>query len=260
MNKKLKESGKRIQTLLEQIYKNQIAVRNGDSPDYSYDIEKKHFIVDIVVYLNYKMKIAVVWDNKYRRENGCTSHYFHWMQNIDSERIAQGFIDIGNKRFKTDHGLISERILIMSFDTLVDNLNALLDLFRPEELENEVLPQSNEKQVIRGRRTISQWNRDREFRSKVLRAFEGKCAICRCAEEKLLQAAHIIAVAAGGNDDVENGICLCANHHIMLDKQLIDIDYRKMRLSHISESVKSMPWYEAFIRNGNELVKRKKEY
>lgn len=31
--------------------------------------------------------------------------------------------------------------------------------------------------------------------------YDNKCAICRCSEPKILQAAHIIAVSDGGNDD-----------------------------------------------------------
>ena len=98
----------------------------------------------------------------------------------------------------------------------------------------------------RRRITTSRWNRQLLFRKKVLQAYGCQCAICRCAEKALLEAAHIQAVASGGSDAVSNGICLCANHHLMLDEHLIEIDYKNAELSFVADSVKNMPWYTYF--------------
>jgi putative restriction endonuclease len=66
-----------------------------------------------------------------------------------------------------------------------------------------------------------------QFRTLVLRAYTGRCAVCALREADLLQAAHILedrdprGVAA-----VSNGIALCAMHHLAYDRNLMGIDPR----------------------------------
>ncbi len=69
--------------------------------------------------------------------------------------------------------------------------------------------------VLRGIRTP-------RFREEVLRAYERRCAICgydgRLGDTPLgLEAAHIKWYAWHGPDQVDNGLALCAFHHIALD-------------------------------------------
>ncbi|KAA1054689.1 HNH endonuclease [Azospirillum argentinense] len=61
------------------------------------------------------------------------------------------------------------------------------------------------------------------FRREVLNAYGRQCALCSISEPSLLRAAHIVDVAAGGSDDISNGICLCVNHEIAYDKGIIVI-------------------------------------
>lgn len=67
-------------------------------------------------------------------------------------------------------------------------------------------------------------SRDPSFRTRILSAYGYKCAICGETITAVLQAAHIVAVADGGGDDTSNGICLCANHHLMYDSKMFRID------------------------------------
>ena len=65
--------------------------------------------------------------------------------------------------------------------------------------------------------------RDPGFRSAVLRAYERRCAVCdydiRLGDDLLgLEAAHIRWHAAGGPDEVNNGLALCGFHHKALDR------------------------------------------
>ena len=65
--------------------------------------------------------------------------------------------------------------------------------------------------------------RDPNFRSRVLQAYERRCAVCdydiRLGDELLgLEAAHIRWHAAGGPDEVSNGLALCGFHHKALDR------------------------------------------
>lgn len=63
------------------------------------------------------------------------------------------------------------------------------------------------------------------FRARVLSAYETKCAICKLAHGRLLDAAHITP----DNDEssstsVTNGLSLCKIHHTSYDIRIIGID------------------------------------
>lgn len=65
--------------------------------------------------------------------------------------------------------------------------------------------------------------RDPEFREKILRAYEYRCAICgfdvRLGHYPVaLEAAHIKWHQAGGPDTEVNGLALCALHHKLFDR------------------------------------------
>lgn len=63
------------------------------------------------------------------------------------------------------------------------------------------------------------------FRTAVLRAYGGRCAICALRESALLQAAHILEDRdPRGDAVVANGIAMCAIHHLAYDRNLMGID------------------------------------
>lgn len=70
--------------------------------------------------------------------------------------------------------------------------------------------------------------RDRQFRMRVLQAYDGRCALTGM---KLVngggrletEAAHIMSVEAGGPDHVTNGIALSGTVHWMFDRGLIGL-------------------------------------
>ena len=62
------------------------------------------------------------------------------------------------------------------------------------------------------------------FRSQVLLAYEGRCAICRIRHTELLDAAHIIADGLPrGEPVVPNGLALCKLHHAAFDSSIFGI-------------------------------------
>jgi len=65
------------------------------------------------------------------------------------------------------------------------------------------------------------------FRTLVLRAYGGRCAICALREASLLQAAHILEDRdPRGTATVVNGIAMCAIHHLAYDRNVMGIDPR----------------------------------
>jgi hypothetical protein len=96
------------------------------------------------------------------------------------------------------------------------------------------------------------YQRDKNFRKEVLDAYGHRCAVCRCGADEILQAAHTKEhkFANEGCLDPKYGICLCANHHLMYDNCLIDIDTKKLTLAITQKGkdkqIDRMPWYKEF--------------
>jgi putative restriction endonuclease len=61
------------------------------------------------------------------------------------------------------------------------------------------------------------------FRRRVLKAYKSSCALCRLRHPELLDAAHIIRDADGGQPVVPNGLALCKIHHAAYDTNIIGI-------------------------------------
>ncbi len=61
------------------------------------------------------------------------------------------------------------------------------------------------------------------FRARVIRAYEQACAICRLRHVDLLDAAHILSDADGGQPVVPNGLALCKIHHAAYDRRILGV-------------------------------------
>lgn len=62
------------------------------------------------------------------------------------------------------------------------------------------------------------------FRTRVLLAYETRCAICRLAYGSLLDAAHIVPDGEeGGVPTTPNGLALCKIHHAAYDRNMLGI-------------------------------------
>jgi hypothetical protein len=63
--------------------------------------------------------------------------------------------------------------------------------------------------------------RTRDFRKRVIEAYRRQCTICgeplRKGSLDELEAAHVLAVAAGGPHELRNGLALCGRHHWAFD-------------------------------------------
>jgi putative restriction endonuclease len=61
------------------------------------------------------------------------------------------------------------------------------------------------------------------FRSMVLRAYAGACSVCRLRRAELVDAAHIVTDARGGEPVVPNGLALCRLHHAAFDRNIMGV-------------------------------------
>ena len=87
------------------------------------------------------------------------------------------------------------------------------------EIDAAVAP-ARRVEIVETRRAA----RDVQFRRKVLRAYENRCAVCG-VQLRLLDAAHVLPVdQPGSTDDTNNGVALCALHHRAYDRALIAFD------------------------------------
>lgn len=68
------------------------------------------------------------------------------------------------------------------------------------------------------------------FKFEVLRRYGASCAVCDIRVQALISAAHLVPKKAKGSDDAQNGLALCANHHMALDLGLWRISPDSMTL------------------------------
>ncbi len=61
------------------------------------------------------------------------------------------------------------------------------------------------------------------FRAQVLAAYELACTICRLRHVDLLDAAHILGDAEGGQPVVSNGMAMCKIHHAAFDRGILGV-------------------------------------
>jgi len=72
--------------------------------------------------------------------------------------------------------------------------------------------------------TIRQRLHQRDFREKVLQAYQTSCAFCHLKHRELLDAAHIIPDSEPeGKPIVTNGMALCKLHHAAFDSFLVGV-------------------------------------
>ncbi|EOF5565249.1 HNH endonuclease [Salmonella enterica] len=76
------------------------------------------------------------------------------------------------------------------------------------------------------------------FRARVMTNWDNRCAITGTG--LALEAAHIISHASGGAPTVENGLCLAADLHTLMDRGHLLIDGNVVRLS---DEAKEEPRY-----------------
>ncbi|MCF6444873.1 HNH endonuclease [Nereida sp. MMG025] len=94
-----------------------------------------------------------------------------------------------------------------------------------EDAQQPFIPK---EEIVRESVLTNRKIRDRAFRGRILRAYQGRCAISGMdlrngGGRAEVQAAHIKAVEDGGPDIVQNGLALSGTLHWMFDRGLIAV-------------------------------------
>lgn len=74
----------------------------------------------------------------------------------------------------------------------------------------------------RTRRETRSLVRDARFARRVVAGYDGCCAMCGL-DMGIVEAAHILPVAAAYDDSPRNGLALCPNHHRLFDRHAIGV-------------------------------------
>lgn len=94
--------------------------------------------------------------------------------------------------------------------------------------------------------------RDTNVARRVKEIYDHSCQLCKISIEigqgcRYAEAHHIKPLSQGGPDNIENVLCLCPNHHVMLDYGAIKLSNRDFKLLKHSVS-------DEFIGYHNENV------
>lgn len=185
-----------IKKHLYHIYGNNISVHLSGSTieKIQTNIGLKCKTVDLVVIIHKFFNIAIVWNIKARREQGCNAFSLTYSKSWKNLMCDNHEILTIYKTFKAKECECYEKVIVLDLDTLIELSSCLPELL---EFDSEdvgfptVCKNSLSKETkIRTRNTTSRWNRDRKFSKGVLDAYHYQCAICRCDIPQLLEAAH----------------------------------------------------------------------
>ena len=206
-----------------------------------------------------KKGVFIVWDLEIRRKNNLLGISVR-LKNSSWDNISIGIdeIDVQYKEIGNRGSGIWEKIYVVGLnhiDQLFEHLDEYMKFNKHDKnVPKEIKIESSECEAeSREKYSSERWKRDIKFRNAVLDAYDHKCAVCRCDVEEILQAAHEHGYEPDKtiSDDPKHGICLCANHHLMYDRGLIDISINQKTISILDERVKKMSWFKEFNNEYN---------
>ena len=142
-----------------------------------------------------------------------------------------------------------------------DDPNNLQVFLQVEDRQEQILyPEAAENNdAVRSYITTQAKRRlhQQEFRNKVLKAYQCKCAFCRIKHLPLLDAAHIIPDnEVKGHPIVINGLALCKIHHAAFDANIMGVspDYKIIVKEDILHEIDGPMLKHGIIELHNEKI------
>jgi hypothetical protein len=119
----------------------------------------------------------------------------------------------------------------------------------PLSTKDQILPPPPDLENIDDARTrviaeIVRRQGQRDFRLRLLRAYNGKCAVTSTDLEDVLEAAHIFPYQGAVTNQTSNGILLRSDIHLLFDTGLMTIDPETLRVNISSKLIKTQ--YRAY--------------
>ncbi|QLQ15165.1 MAG: HNH endonuclease [Micropruina sp.] len=123
---------------------------------------------------------------------------------------------------KVRDGIYVPHAPVYVVDDLVEQREFLLALDESVRFLSRLTADAPERRYAE--RLVKQRLHQRDFRGRVIAAYETRCTICRLRHGELLDAAHIIADREDeGVPAVSNGLSLCKIHHAAFDLNMMGI-------------------------------------
>lgn len=157
---------------------------------------------------------------KSKRDRSNSYIYTDYKQFIDYQ-----FLQGTAKGYEVDWKLL-EKAIISIDDTLVKGSNATIkDEVDREQRNIEFDPLRIEDEREKQLAEITKRQGQPEFRDKLLKAYNNKCAVTECDAIEALEAAHIVPYLGKNTNFVSNGILLRADIHTLFDRGLLSFDH-----------------------------------
>lgn len=215
----------------------------------------KFFEYDLVLIFSSIVRRFIVWNVKMHEGLHAGSTVKLSMSNSKVSKSPDNEIKTYPRPLSGTNGAEArnENVTVIPEQRLYDYLSSIETYLLKSSNPNDC-KHTQSLEVLRMVDRIMRSRRDPEFRVKVRNRYHHMCVVCGEKEEKALEAAHIIAVKDGGNDDAENGVCLCANHHLMYDAGIIEIDIGQKRCSFCDGFSSDASWYTEAEERNFELI------
>ncbi len=210
----------------------------------------------IVVSYNYLYNIFIVWNTLYHNDNH-NGDTITLSVNSKAEEVIRE-----NKNGSHDNDIISVNKTLKSSKFKNETIfivgkNALFDFLHnyDEYLQNAISEDDYYTFSKTPRKYVysKRLERNPNFRNIILKKYNYTCIVCGCKEIDILQAAHIKSVASNGTDDVNNGYCLCANHHLLFDRGKLEIDINNQSFKCKNTNEINSCWYKNAAKNNYKL-------
>ncbi|WP_129633788.1 HNH endonuclease [Candidatus Oscillochloris fontis] len=144
------------------------------------------------------------------------SENIHFSPGISSDR---DHIQLQRRKHRLSDFFITTQSTIQEILSETENTLVLEQAFDPHDV-----PDGRERSLA----SIVRRRGQPMFRSMLLTAYEGKCAITHCNAEQALEAAHIVPYRGSDTNHPSNGLLLRADLHTLFDLGLIAINPETM--------------------------------
>ncbi|WDV44091.1 HNH endonuclease [Clostridiaceae bacterium M8S5] len=211
------------------------------------------------------LSITDAW-KKFGKSNGVedlqalikkTSKYVHknTEKKVSNNDYKIGCIVLQSPRFLMDEGFYSLNDIGIDFPGNIVKLK-----YFEHDLESQINNKFrlvNEDKVEYSKNKVKKRHGQRIFREKLIKAYEGRCAITDETCIEVLEAAHIQPYINRDSNDVRNGILLRSDLHKLFDEGLITIGTNYNII--LSDKLKSNQ-YKQYSNRSIRLPKNKIDY